>query len=73
MGIFATRPEEPFEWAGIPSEPERAQSGAERLATPVVDASGLDPAASAAVESIVIPVVPQIEIVTSGESGKAED
>lgn len=31
MGIFAQRPEEPTEWAGLPGEPRRAQSRAEML------------------------------------------
>jgi len=31
MGLFAHRPEEPTDWAGIPSEPERDESVAERL------------------------------------------
>lgn len=37
MGLFAARPEEPFEWAGIPSEPEGPRSDAELLETPPVD------------------------------------
>lgn len=31
MGLFTQRPEEPTEWAGLPSEPEDARSAAELL------------------------------------------
>lgn len=31
MGIFAQRPEEPTEWAGLPGEPRRPRSRAEML------------------------------------------
>lgn len=31
MGLFTQRPEEPSEWAGLPSEPARPTSGAELL------------------------------------------
>jgi hypothetical protein len=31
MGLFASRPEDPFEWAGLPSEPLRAHTDAELL------------------------------------------
>lgn len=66
MGLFVQRPEEPAEWAGIPSEPERAQSAAERLA----DAAAVDLGllGDGAVESIVIPVAPVVEITESQES-----
>lgn len=66
MGLFVQRPEEPAEWAGIPSEPERAQSAAERLA----DAAAVDLGllGDGAVESIVIPVAPVVEIAESQES-----
>ncbi|GAA1959209.1 hypothetical protein [Microbacterium deminutum] len=42
MGLFSQQPEQDDEWAGIPSEPLRPESQAERLtdATPV-DAAGL--------------------------------
>jgi len=55
MGIFATRPEEPFEWAGIPSEPARPDSEAERLDA-TADVLGVD---VGPVESIVIPIAPE--------------
>lgn len=70
MGLFVQRPEEPAEWAGIPSEPARAETAAERLA----DAATADPGllggalGGGAVESIVIPVAPVIEIAESQES-----
>ncbi|MFV0375331.1 hypothetical protein [Microbacterium sp.] len=31
MGLFTHRPEEPTEWAGLPAEPERPETEAERL------------------------------------------
>lgn len=31
MGLFAQRPEEPSEWAGLPGEPRRRPSRAEML------------------------------------------
>ncbi len=31
MGLFAQRPEEPSEWAGLPGEPVRARTPAEML------------------------------------------
>lgn len=57
MGLFASLPEEPSEWAGLPSEPLEPESEAERLhSATTIDALGL--AAGAAVKSIVIPVEP---------------
>ncbi|WES66102.1 hypothetical protein P0L94_08495 [Microbacter sp. GSS18] len=56
MGMFMQRPEEPTEWAGLPSEPARPQNAAERLDdAPPVDL-GLPPAVDGGVASIVIPV-----------------
>ena len=76
MGLFSQLPEEPAEWAGLPSEPDRPESDAERLTTASsVDLGGLgfgDPAASGAVESIVIPVKPVVEIAQSQGSGEDE-
>ncbi|MFT4219854.1 MAG: hypothetical protein QM611_04990 [Microbacterium sp.] len=56
MGLFTERPEEPTEWAGLPSEPARPQTQAERLedAAPAVDALGI--ATGARIASIAIPV-----------------
>jgi hypothetical protein len=61
MGQFTTRPQEPAEWAGLPSEPAEIRSAAESLAAP---AAAGDPLAlwGGAVESIVIPVIPVVEI-----------
>ena len=64
MGLFSQLPEEPTEWAGLPSEPARAESSAERLpdAAPVdlgglgVGGIGLAESGGGAVEAIVIPV-----------------
>ncbi len=41
MGLFSQLPEEPTEWAGLPSEPDRDESDAERL----TDANAIDAAA----------------------------
>jgi hypothetical protein len=77
MGLFSKLPEEPVEWAGLPSEPSRAESEAERLTSaPSSDLGALgglgfgDPTAGGAVESIVIPVKPTVEIAQSQESGE---
>lgn len=76
MGLFSKLPEEPVEWAGLPSEPARTETEAERLTTaPSSDLGGLgwgDPAVTGAVESIVIPVKPVVEIAQSQESGEDE-
>lgn len=79
MGLFTKRPEEPADWAGLPSEPARAETAAERLtdASAAVDLSGLGLSdlafgGAAAVESIVIPVAPVIEIAEAQESGEDE-
>ncbi len=74
MGLFAQRPEEPTEWAGLPSEPARPESAAEKLAdaAPQVDALGL--MTGGAVESIVIPVAPVVEIAQEPVSdGQGDD
>lgn len=71
MGLFMQRPEEPSEWAGIPSDPDRAENAAERLpeVAPVdIGFVGLLGEGGAAVESIVIPVAPVVEIAESQES-----
>lgn len=56
MGMFTQRPEEPTEWAGLPSEPARPTSAAERLDDAAPVDLGLMPDAGGAVESIAIPV-----------------
>jgi len=73
MGLFASRPEEPTEWAGLPSEPARAESAAEKLAdaAPAVDALGF--VGGGAVESIVIPVAPVVEVAQeAADSGQGD-
>jgi len=76
MGLFSKLPEEPVEWAGLPSEPARTETAAERLTSaPATDLGGFgvgDPAAAGAVESIVIPVAPLIENAQAQESGEDE-
>lgn len=75
MGLTSHRPEDPVEWAGLPSEPAKAESLAERL----TEAATLDALVDSAdallyggtVESIVIPVAPSIEIAEA--QGSAED
>jgi hypothetical protein len=64
MGQFTTRPEEPTEWAGLPSEPAESRPANESLAVPVESADSLT-FLSGAIESIVIPVVPVDEIAAS--------
>jgi hypothetical protein len=74
MGLFSHRPEEPTEWAGLPSEPATSESLAERL----TDAATLDAVVGSAavllgdgaIESIVIPVAPIVEIAET--QGSAE-
>jgi hypothetical protein len=79
MGLFSKLPEEPVEWAGLPSEPTRPETQAERLtdaATVELGGLGLGDLAvrgGRAVESIVIPVAPVIEVVLSQESGEDEE
>lgn len=74
MGLFTQRPEHNEEWAGIPSEPLRAESDAERLADAApIDAGGFAlTELGVPIESIVIPVVPVIEIAERQESREAE-
>lgn len=77
MGLFSQRPEEPTEWAGLPSEPARPETTAERLPdASAVDLDGLGSGdlmlGAGTVESIVIPVEPMIEIVESQETGEDE-
>jgi hypothetical protein len=75
MGLFTQRPEQNEEWAGIPSEPLQVESEAERLADAApIDAGGLTlDGLGIAVESIVIPVAPVIEIAESQESAEGGD
>jgi hypothetical protein len=73
MGLFTQRPEFDDELPGLPGEPLRPETAAERLAdaAPVdVGMVGLLGEGGAAVESIVIPVAPYVEIAESQESGQ---
>lgn len=78
MGLFTQRPEQNEEWAGLPSEPARPESEAERLAAeaPSLDAM-IGISGTGAVESIVIPVAPVVEIaqspVTDADPGPGPD
>jgi hypothetical protein len=78
MGQFDQRAQQHLEWAGLPSEPARPETAAERLAdASSVDLGGLGVgdltlAGPGAVESIVIPVPPVVEIAEPRESGEGE-
>lgn len=61
MGLFSTRPEEPSEWAGLPSEPAQSRTEAESLAAQTESADSLA-FLGTTIESIVIPVAPAVEI-----------
>ena len=67
--------QEPVEWAGLPSEPARPESVAERLTNAApAGVAGLGPGdvafgSGGAVESIVIPVTPVVETAQAQESG----
>lgn len=67
--MFMQRPEHDDEWTGIPSEPAHPETVAERLAdAPPIDIVSI--ATGGAVESIVIPVAPIVEIADSQEAGE---
>ena len=71
MGIFSTRPEEPTEWAGLPSEPVASQSEAESLAEQIESADSLA-FLGTSIESVVIPMVPVVEIAqTAADTAEA--
>jgi hypothetical protein len=55
MGQFTARPEEPAEWAGLPSEPLRARPAAESLDDPIESADTIA-LFSGATASVVIPL-----------------
>lgn len=58
MGLFTQRPEEPTEWAGLPSEPLEQRSPADRLSTDEsVDVLGLVTGAGVASISVDIHAV----------------
>ena len=59
MGLFASRPEEPTEWAGLPSEPLTADSlGPLPPDTVATDAGGLFGIAPVESIAISIPLTP---------------
>jgi hypothetical protein len=70
MGQFSTRPEEPTEWAGLPSEPDRGRSQAESLEPPIESAASL--AFLGAVESVVVPLTPVDSASTETEPADSE-
>lgn len=61
MGQFNTSPEEPSDWAGLPSEPLAPRPAAESLDAPIESADSLA-FWGTTIESVVIPVVPVVEI-----------
>lgn len=73
MGLFASRPEEPFQWAGIPSDPLAPRSDAELLETPPTDPFAIS--TGGAISSITIAVdVPSGDLGAGrGEDEQAED
>lgn len=71
MGMFSSRPEEPTEWAGLPSEPLRERSAAEQLdADTAAEAAALNTATSP-ITSISIPIAmpDPSEMVDGGADG----
>ncbi|MDD7962667.1 hypothetical protein [Microbacterium thalli] len=57
MGLFMQRPEEPSEWAGLPSEPVRRKSDAELLPDePPAAAPAGDLLGGGGIASIAIPI-----------------
>lgn len=71
MGLFQKLPEDPVEWAGLPSEPLPEETAAQRLADsgPTADV-GLG---FGDISTIVIPVAPQIEIPASDTAAPADE
>lgn len=77
MAQFQTRPEEPEDWGGLPSEPAEVGSSAERLAdAPSSAFDALNLIGGSSLGSVLIPVPPQIEIIidqTTGDGDAPED
>lgn len=71
MGLFVTRPEEPTEWAGLPSEPRESRPAVESLAAPTESADSLGVLAGA-IESVVIPLAPVVENESPAESADGD-
>lgn len=61
MGLFSSRPEEPDEWAGLPSEPVAPESSAATLPEPPIADPFGGIFGTEAVQSIVIPAAPSAE------------
>ena len=66
MGLFASRPEEPTEWAGLPSEPLEP-TAAEKIADTSISAATLPMLDGAGVESVAIPL-PSTVVTPTDES-----
>lgn len=63
MGMFMQKPEEPSEWAGLPSEPAQAATDAEQLsdsASVDLGLGGLLGETPGDIESITIPIDPTL-------------
>jgi hypothetical protein len=58
MGLFASHPDNPFEWAGLPSEPLQQHTDAELLEDPPVDPFAIATGTSGASISISAEVTP---------------
>lgn len=58
MGLFAARPEEPFDWAGLPAEPETPHTDAELLERPPVDPFAITTTSQGTSISITVPTPP---------------
>lgn len=68
MGIFQSRPEEPTEWGGLPSEPWEPREPTEILPPPVDDLGIL----GAAGVAISVPVEVYLEETPSEDAPKLE-
>ncbi|MGZ8805361.1 MAG: hypothetical protein ACXWZG_08690 [Microbacterium sp.] len=64
MGQFTTRPEEPTEWAGLPSEPVESNPSAESVVAALEFADSLA-ILGGTIESVAIPLFPVVEIAPS--------
>lgn len=70
MGVFQSRPEEPDEWAGLPSEPWQARVPGEVL-PPAVDDLGM--LGTAGISFSVPTEILTAEVETTSETGTAPD
>lgn len=77
MGLFAARPEEPTEWAGLPSEPLTADSLGSLLpdsaATDAGGLFGIAPVESIAISVPLTALVASVDDRASTESSAASD